>query len=82
MASALELRKVFLLSPANLNGLRAKQMMSPRSNSEAGRLYRTEEGVPIGIAFAFIADIDSPRHGIIRVHPQNLISLAGSLPVS
>ena len=36
----------------------------------------------IGIAFAFIADIDSPRHGIIRVHPQNLISLAGSLPVS
>ena len=34
----------------------------------------------IGIAFAFIADIDSPRHGIIRVHPQNLISVAGSLP--
>jgi hypothetical protein len=51
----LKLRKVFLLSPANLNGLRAKQMMSPRSNSEAGRLYRTEEGVPIGIAFAFMS---------------------------
>jgi hypothetical protein len=36
----------------------------------------------VGIAFAFIADIDSPRHGIIRVQPQNLISLAGSLPAS
>lgn len=31
------------------------------------------------IAFGFIADIDSPRHGIIRVVPQNLISLAASL---
>lgn len=36
----------------------------------------------ISIAFAFIADIDSPRHGVIRVHPQNLISLAGTLPAS
>ena len=32
------------------------------------------------IAFMLIADIDSPRHGIIRVRPQNLISLAESLP--
>ena len=31
------------------------------------------------IAFYSIADIDSPRWGIIRVHPQNLISLADSL---
>jgi hypothetical protein len=31
------------------------------------------------IAFFAIADIDSPRWGIIRVHPQNLISLADSL---
>jgi hypothetical protein len=33
----------------------------------------------LSIAFTFIADIDSPRRGIIRVHPQNLISLAQSL---
>lgn len=33
----------------------------------------------IAIAFAFIADIDSPRHGLIRVAPQNLLSLANSL---
>lgn len=31
------------------------------------------------IAFYAIADIDTPRRGIIRVHPQNLISLADSL---
>ena len=34
----------------------------------------------VSIAFLLIADIDSPRHGIIRVRPQNLISLAESLP--
>ncbi len=34
----------------------------------------------VSIAFMLIADIDSPRHGIIRVSPQNLISLAESLP--
>jgi hypothetical protein len=33
----------------------------------------------VSIAFMFIADIDAPRHGIIRVQPQNLISLAESL---
>ena len=30
-------------------------------------------------AFYAIADIDSPRRGAIRVHPQNLLSLAKSL---
>lgn len=34
------------------------------------------------IAFAFIADIDSPRHGIILVHPENLLSLSVSLPAA
>jgi hypothetical protein len=33
----------------------------------------------VAIAFMLISDIDSPRHGIIRVEPQNLISLAESL---
>ncbi len=32
------------------------------------------------VAFMLIADIDTPRHGIIRVRPQNLISLTESLP--
>ena len=36
--------------------------------------------LPLGasIAFMFIADLDAPRHGIMRVRPQNLISLAES----
>jgi len=33
----------------------------------------------VSIAFFMIADIDSPRQGVIRVAPQNLISLSQSL---
>jgi hypothetical protein len=33
----------------------------------------------VSIAFMLIADIDTPRHGLIRVRPQNLISLSESL---
>jgi hypothetical protein len=33
----------------------------------------------VAVAFMLIADIDSPRHGVIRVAPQNLHSLADSL---
>jgi len=33
----------------------------------------------VSISFLLIADIDSPRSGIIHVRPQNLISLADSL---
>lgn len=35
--------------------------------------------VIVSIAFFLIADIDSPRGGVIRVAPQNLLSLRGSL---
>ena len=49
--------------------------------------HRTKTGVihwlvlplVLSISFLLIADIDSPRRGVIRVHPQNLISLAQSL---
>jgi len=33
----------------------------------------------VAVAFFLIADIDSPRGGVIRVHPQNLISLRAGL---
>ena len=33
----------------------------------------------VSIAFFLIADIESPRHGLIRVVPENLISLSQSL---
>lgn len=48
-------RKVFLLSPANLNGLRAKQLMSPRAKFDTAQMYRSPEGVPIALAFAFMS---------------------------
>ena len=35
--------------------------------------------IVIAVAFLLMADIDSPRRGVITVHPQNLISLADSL---
>ena len=36
----------------------------------------------VSIAFMLISDIDTPRHGIIRVKPQNLLSLSESLDPS
>jgi hypothetical protein len=33
----------------------------------------------VAVSFFLIADLDSPRGGMIRVHPQNLISLSDSL---
>jgi hypothetical protein len=47
--------KLFLLSPASLNGLRAKQLMSLRAKFALAQRYRTEAGVEIGDAFAFMS---------------------------
>ncbi|HEX9162820.1 MAG TPA: hypothetical protein VF980_14030 [Thermoanaerobaculia bacterium] len=47
--------RVFLLSPANVSGLRAKQLTSPRAKFEAARMYQSEQGVPIALAFAFMS---------------------------
>jgi ATP/ADP translocase len=35
--------------------------------------------IVVAVAFLLIADIDSPRHGLIRISPENLQSLAKSL---
>ncbi|HEY0159535.1 MAG TPA: hypothetical protein VGF28_19770 [Thermoanaerobaculia bacterium] len=47
--------RLFLLSPASLNGLRAKQLMSPRAKFALAVKYRSPEGVEIGDAFAFMS---------------------------
>lgn len=47
--------KIFLISPANLNGLRAKQLASPRAKFATALQYQSPEGVPIGDAFAFMS---------------------------
>ena len=46
---------LFLLSPASLNGLRAAQMMSPRAMFDVAVRYRSEDGVAVGDAFAFMS---------------------------
>jgi hypothetical protein len=46
---------IFLLSPASVTGLRAKQMMSPRAQFAAAQMFRSEEGVPIADAFEFMS---------------------------
>jgi hypothetical protein len=46
---------VFLLSPANTSGLRARQLTSPNASFQAAELYRSKEGVPIAVAFAFMS---------------------------
>jgi hypothetical protein len=33
----------------------------------------------ISVAFFLIADLDSPRGGVIRVHPQNLLATSQSM---
>jgi len=47
-------------------------------HTQGGRLVMILPLV-IAVAFFLIADIDAPRRGVIRVLPQNLISLAQSL---
>jgi hypothetical protein len=49
------LPKLFLVSPANLSGLRAQQLASPRAKFDAAVRYRSPEGVPIADAFAFMS---------------------------
>ena len=49
--------KLFLLSPANVGGLRAKQLMSPRARFGLALQYQSEYGVPIGDAFAFMSSL-------------------------
>jgi len=46
---------VFILSPANVTGLRARQLMSPRAKFDAAQMYRSPEGVPIALAFTFMS---------------------------
>jgi hypothetical protein len=48
-------------------------------HAKAGAIQLLVLPLVLSIAFFLIADIDSPRRGVIRVNPQNLTSLAQSL---
>ena len=49
--------KIFLLSPASLNGERARQLLSPRASFETALRYRSPSGVPIEEAYAFLSSL-------------------------
>jgi hypothetical protein len=48
-------------------------------SSKGGSTLLMVMPVVVSIAFFLIADIDSPRGGVIRVEPKNLVALAQSL---
>jgi hypothetical protein len=47
--------------------------------SRSGHLLLLVTPILVSVSFFLIADIDSPRGGIIRVHPTNLLSLSQTL---
>jgi hypothetical protein len=49
--------RVFLLSPANCNGIRAKQIMSPKAQFELAVSLRSRKGAMLGDVFAFISGL-------------------------
>jgi hypothetical protein len=48
---------VFLLSPANCSGTRAKQVLSPRARFALAEALRSPTGAPLGDVFAFISGL-------------------------
>jgi hypothetical protein len=52
-----EPRRIFLLSPANCSGRRAKMILSDRASFDLAQRIRKPEGVAIGEAFAFVSGL-------------------------
>ena len=49
--------RIFLLSPANCNGRRGAQLLSPKSQSDVARRLKSTEGVPLGDLFSFVSQL-------------------------
>ena len=49
--------KLFLLSPANLSGIHAKQLASPRATFKTALRFQSPDGVPIADAFEFMSSL-------------------------
>jgi hypothetical protein len=49
--------RIFLLSPANCSGTRARMLLSERAGFELALRLRTGEGVALGEAFAFVSGL-------------------------
>jgi hypothetical protein len=48
---------IFLLSPANLSGERAKMVLSPRAGFAVAQALQSAEGVPLGEVFSFVSGL-------------------------
>jgi hypothetical protein len=49
--------RVFLLSPANCNGIRAKQAMSPKAQFALAVALRSNDGAQLGELFSFVSGL-------------------------
>src|SRR5690606_8978820 len=49
--------RIFLLSPANCGGTRARQMLSPSAQFELATRLRSVEGAPLGDVFSFVSGL-------------------------
>jgi hypothetical protein len=47
--------RIFLLSPANCNGRRAQQVLSPSASFPLAERLRSRDGAPLGELFAFVS---------------------------
>lgn len=57
MTDAAARGRVFLLSPANLNGQRGRRAVAPDAEFAIARSLRSEAGVPLGDLFAFVSSL-------------------------
>ena len=48
---------IFLLSPANCGGIRAKQALSPRAQFALAAALRSADGAPLGELFSFVSGL-------------------------
>jgi hypothetical protein len=56
-ASKVEPGRVFLLSPANCGGVRARMVMSPMAQFELARRLRSPDGASLGDLFSFVSGL-------------------------
>lgn len=52
-----EAGRIFLLSPADCSGKRARLLQSPRADHDLARRLRTPEGAPLGDVFSFVSSL-------------------------
>ncbi len=49
--------RVFLLSPANCNGIRGRMMVSPKAGFNLARQLQSDGGAPLGDVFSFVSGL-------------------------